>query len=176
MTDTKIVISTTVGVPKVGLKATYKQGNNTGLFTVAAVRTLSVQQNGEFAFNYGVRDIQYSSQISSDGVYTGNLSGIVSTIVDHKYTLELSNIFGNVNNPVLVYDSGVSGNVKPYVEPVVYENTMYFTQANIEENAISFSFDNYTGPDTTVQLNFHTLLENVSGVLVKSGEPTYFVR
>lgn len=174
MTDTKIVISASAGVPKVGLKATYKHAN-TGLFTVTAVRTLSAQQNGEIAFSSGVTDIEYS-QTFDGGVYSGNLSGIVSTIVDHRYTLELSNIFGNADNPVLVYDSDVTGNVKPYVEPVVYGNTMYFTQANIEESPITFSFENYTGPDTTVQLNFHTLLENINGELVKSGEPTYFVR
>jgi hypothetical protein len=150
-----------------------------GVFTVTAIRTLSAQQDGVLAFNYGVTEVGYSFQIE-DGLYTGNIHSITSTISDHAYTLEISNIFGTEPVSLLVYDRSEStnGNVRTLLDTETYTSDMYFTQADVAANPILFSFStsDYTGPDNTVQLNFTTLLTDVTtNELRKSGEPTYFV-
>lgn len=177
MTDTKIVVSRLDSNNKGSLIVNYKNVNLSGMFTVTAIRTLSAKQDGSLAFNYGVNDITYMSQ-EIDGLYTGTISSITSTISDHVYTLELSNIFGNVDNPTLVYDTASTGNVREPNVPEVYTETMYFDQANVAESMLIFSnyFSlNFTGPTNTIQLNFYTLLLNASNEYQKSGDPTYFV-
>lgn len=175
MTDTKIVVSKLDSSNGI-LVASYKN-MVPGMFTVTAIRTLSAQQDGVLSFNYGVTQVGYSFQIV-DGVYTGNIHSITSTISDHAYTLELYNIFGNTESAVLVYDrSAPSGNVRPLSEPEVYTTNMYFTQADVAASPILFSFSvgDYTGPENTVQLHFTTLLPDAfTSEFQKSGDPTYF--
>jgi len=170
MTDTKITINAGGS-----FAATY-QNFVPGMFTVTAIRTFSSQQDGTLAFNYGVTDLEFASSVDGS-VYTGNISSITSTISDHRYTLELSNLFGNLDNPTLVYDTAVNGNIRSLNEQEVYTDTMYFDQANVTETPLVFSFDSnsYPGPTNTVQLNFYTLLLDTSNEYQKSGDPTYFV-
>jgi hypothetical protein len=173
MTDTKIVVSR-INSNRIGsLVASYKNIASRGLFTVVSIRTLSALQDGSLAFKYGVTDVTYAPQ-EMGGLYSGTISSIVSTISDHVYTLELSNIFGNPANPTIVYDTSSTGNVRELIQPVVYTTTMIFNQASVAEFPLVFSFD-YTGPTNTVQLNFYTLLLNTSNTYQKSGDPTYFV-
>lgn len=166
MTDTKIVVSK-LDSSSGRLVASYKN-SVPGVFTVTAIRTLSAQQDG-------VTEVGYSFQIE-DGLYTGNIHSITSTISDHAYTLEISNIFGTEPVSLLVYDRSEStnGNVRTLLDTETYTSDMYFTQADVAANPIRFSFS--TGPDNTVQLHFTTLLTDVTtNELRKSGEPTYFV-
>lgn len=174
MTDTKVVVARNADNRNGRVLVSYDRNALPGMCKITAIRTLSSAQSGVLAFNYGVNDITYSSQ-DTDGVYTGTISSITSTISDHVYTLELSNIFGNILNPTLVYDTTSIGNVREPNVPEVYTDTMYFNQANVAESPLVFGLSGYTGPTNTVQLNFYNLITDPFNVYQKSGDPINFV-
>lgn len=179
MTDTKIFVSKH-GDSMSGVTASYgDNGNAAAFFKVTAVRTLSTQQDGTIVLlDNGITDIEYASEMTvNERIYQGIVSSITSSRSDRFYTLEVSNIFGNSGNPILVYDSSVSLKLTSQF-PSVYDVNTRFSQSDVEANPLTFLIDKntYSGPTNEIQLDFYRLLPDSNGVLNKHGDPISFVR
>jgi hypothetical protein len=158
MTDTKIFVSKDVhGLS--GVTASYNNPNASFL-KVVAVRTFSTMLDGTVAFtDGGITDIVYTSEVIGT-IYKGNVSSITSSWSDRLYVLEVSNIFGNLDNSTL------------------HTDVTSFKAGDLETDPITFEIDTsvFFGPTNTVQLDFYRLLRDVDGGVYKHDEAISFVR
>lgn len=172
MTDTKIFVSKDVhGLS--GVTASYNNPNASFL-KVVAVRTFSTMLDGTVAFtDGGITDIVYTSEVTGT-IYQGNVSSITSSRSDRLYVLEVSNIFGNLDNPTLLTDTML--NLVDTIQPF-YSTNHYFKAENLETVPRTFEIDTsvFTGPTHTVQLDFYRLLRDVDGDFYKHDEAISFV-
>ena len=174
MTDTKIIVSK-YGGSMSGVTASYSDTNNAAILKVVAVRTLSTQQDGMIVLlENGITDIGYASEVDGTS-YTGTLSSINSSRSDRFYVLEMSNIFGNPDNPTLLTDTHLNL-VAP--EQEFYSTNHYFRADNFETNPRTFTIDMsmYSGPTNTVQLDFYRLLVDENNEFYKHSVPISFIR